>query len=186
MSTITQLQPTASPAGDWIPSPLTRLTVDQYEAMIESDVLTDDDRVELINGYLVDILPPKRPHMIACDGIDCLLGPMVPAGWHLMAHGPVRLTGTDSEPQPDFSVVRGKAKDYPVEPPAGRDLALVVEVSSATKTKDRERADVYGPAGIPVYWIVNLVDRQVEVYTQPGSDGYRSAPCTWMEKAYRS
>ena len=166
MSTIAPTQPITSPAADWIPSPLMRLTVAQYEALIDADVLTEDDRVELINGHLVNILPPKRPHVIACDRIGRLLGPIVPTGWHLMPDVPVQLPATSLEPQPDVAVVRGRPEDYPLKPPAASDLSLV-EVSSATKTKDRKRADVYGGAGIPVYWIVNLIDRQVEVYTGP-------------------
>ena len=144
------------------------LTLEQYGALIEADVLTEDDRVELVDERLEPILPPKRPHVIACDSIGPLLGPIVPSGWHLMTDGPCDWPTTRSRPQPDFAVVWGKSRDYPIDPPAASDLALVVEVSSATRRKDRKRAAIYGGAGIPGYWRVDLIDRQVEVYELDG------------------
>jgi Uma2 family endonuclease len=170
MSTITTPIRTR-PAADWIPSPLVRFTVDQYEALIESGIFTERDRFHLINGLLVAKLPPKRPHMIACDKVSHMLERTIPGGWHVMPDGPVRLP-PGSEPQPDFAVVRGKPEDYPVHPPEAASLALVVEVSFSTLEEDRKMAAVYGAALIPVYWIVNLVDRQVEVYTGPDAYGY--------------
>jgi Uma2 family endonuclease len=170
MSTLTT--PTRPrPAADWIPSPLARLTVDQYEALIDSGVFTERDRFQLINGLLVAQVPKKRPHMIACDKVGHMLERTIPAGWHVMPDGPVRLP-PGSEPQPDFTVVRGKPEDYPIHPPAAAALALVVEVSFSTLDDDHNMAAVYGAALIPVYWIVNLVDRQVEVYTGPDAYGY--------------
>jgi Uma2 family endonuclease len=109
--------------------------------------------------------------MIACDKVGHRLERTIPAGWHVMPDGPVRLP-PGSEPQPDFAVVRGKPEDYPILAPQAAALALVVEVSYSTLDDDRHMAAVYGAARIPVYWIVNLVDRQVEVYTGPDAYGY--------------
>ena len=100
MSTITRRPP---PPPGWIPSPLARLTVDQYEALIDSGVFTERDRFHLINGLLVAEVPKKRPHMIACDKVGHLLERTIPGGWHVMPDGPVRLP-PGSEPQPDFAV----------------------------------------------------------------------------------
>jgi Uma2 family endonuclease len=69
-------------------------------------------------------------------------------------------------------LVRGKARDYVDRHPGSADIALVVEVADSSLAKDRRRTRIYGPGAIPVYWIVNLVDRQVEVYSDPGPDGY--------------
>jgi len=158
-------------AADWIPSPLARFTVDQYEAMVNSGVFTERDRFHLVNGLLVAQVPKKRPHMIACDRTGHMLERTIPGGWHVMPYGRVRLP-PGSEPQPDFAVVRGKSEDYPTRAPEAAALALVVEVSFSTLDDDRNMAAVYGAARIPVYWIVNLVDRQVEVYTGPDAYGY--------------
>ncbi len=168
MSTITRRPP---PPPGWIPSPLARLTVDQFEALIDSSVFTERDRFHLINGLLVAEVPKKRPHMIACDKVGHLLERTIPGGWHVMPDGSVRLP-PGSEPQPDFAVVRGKPEDYPILAPEAAALALVVEVSFSTVGDDRNMAAIYGAAKIPVYWIVNLVDRQVEVYTDPDAYGY--------------
>ncbi len=98
----------------------------------------------------------------------------------------MRILGLASMPEPDRSVARGSIRDYGGRHPGPDELALVVEVSDSSPDADRKMAEVYGQARIPVYWIVNLVDGQVEVYSDPGRDGYRSqevlAPamcCAW-------
>ena len=68
--------------------------------------------------------------------------------------------------------MRGKARDHVDRHPGPADIALVVEVADRSLAKDRRRTRSYGPAGIPVYWIVNLVDRRIEVYSNPVPDGY--------------
>ena len=101
---------------------------------------------------------------------------ILPAGrYHAGAAKPVRLPGRDSEPEPDRCIARGTIRDYADQHPGPDEIALIVEVADSSLADDRKlAAKVYGPAGIPVYWIVNLVDRQVEVYTDPGPLGYRS------------
>jgi Putative restriction endonuclease len=81
-----------------------------------------------------------------------------------MVETPVRIPEYH-EPEPDVALARGDAKDYTNRHPGPADLALVVEVSKSSLTEDRQMANIYGPAGIPVYWIVNLTAPQVEVYT---------------------
>jgi Uma2 family endonuclease len=147
------------------------LTVDQYEALIDSGVFTERDRFTLINGILVPKLPPKRPHVIACAEVGRILERAVPGGWRVLPDGPVRLP-PGSAPQPDFAVVRGTPEDHPVHPSEAAALVLVVEVSFSTLDDDRNMAAVYGAALIPVYWIINLVDRQVEVFTGHDAYGY--------------
>ena len=86
----------------------------------------------------------------------------------------MRIPGRAGMPEPDISVVRGRSREY-TEQPAGSDVALVVEIADKSLTFDRtEKLTSYALGGIPVYWIVNLVDRQVEVYSNPGPDGYRT------------
>jgi Uma2 family endonuclease len=102
-----------------------------------------------------------------------------PPGWYIRGAKPVRIPGRagrrDSKPEPDRCVVRGTILDYSRRTPGPADVGLVVEIADTSLVEDRRYAtDLYGPARIPVYWIVNLVDRQVEVYTNPGPGGYRS------------
>jgi Uma2 family endonuclease len=89
---------------------------------------------------------------------------------------PVRLTGQATKNEPDRCIVRGSARDYLGGDPGPGDIALLVEVADSSLTDDRELADqVCGPAGVPIYWIINLVGRQVEVYTGPAPGGYASS-----------
>ena len=116
------------------------------------------------------------PHRVADELCGAELDRVVPADrYHVPGAKPVRLPGRDSEPEPDRCVVRGTIRDYEDHHPGPDEIALIVEVADSSLADDRTLATkVYGPAGIPVYWIVNLVDRQVEVYTNPSPAGYLS------------
>jgi Uma2 family endonuclease len=147
---------------------LYRLTVEEYEQIAG---FLDDDRVELIDGYLVKKMVKNPPHVVACARVVGSLTRIVPGGWHTRPGEPIRI-GRRTEPEPDVALARGSIDDYESAHPQPADIALVVEVSDTTVAKDRRRRRTYGPAGIPVYWIVNLATRRVEVYTGPSPDGY--------------
>jgi Uma2 family endonuclease len=169
---MTTTVPAALP--DWVPSPLYRLTVEQYEAMAEAGLFGERSRVHLINGCLVEKMTQNPRHAIADDLCGEALRLALPPGWYVRPGKPVRIPGLASMPEPDRSVARGSIRDYGGRHPGPADLALVVEVSETSLDEDRKMAEIYGKAGIPVYWIVNLVDGQVEVYSDPGLSGYRS------------
>jgi Uma2 family endonuclease len=91
---------------------------------------------------------------------------LVQAGWHVDTQEPI--TCEDSEPEPDVKVVRGAPRDYLNRHPGPQDVALVVEVTDSSLAQDRGlKKRLYAAARIPVYWIVNLLERQIEVYTDP-------------------
>jgi Uma2 family endonuclease len=175
MSTTT-LTKSRKPSSDrsWIPSSLYRLTLEQYEAMVATGIFTGRDKVQLINGYLVAKMTQNTPHATADDLCGDRLNRMIPRGWYVRVAKPIRLPSESSEPEPDRCVVRGGIRDYSARHPGPADLALVVEVADSSLDDDRMQADIYGRAGIPVYWIINLIDRQVEVYSNPGPSGYQS------------
>ena len=179
MSTITKFTPATPPAP---PSPISdlidasetlyRLSVEEYERLGE---FLDDPRVELIDGLLVAKMTQKPPHVVACELSREAIATVTPPGWHVREAKPIRLSR--SEPEPDFSLVRGKARDYVDRHPGPADIGLVVEVADSSLAKDRLRARSYGPSDIPIYWIVNLVDRQVEVYSEiPGRRATQRGP----------
>lgn len=178
MATIAPSQLKIGPAPavppDWIPRSLYRLTLDQYEAMAEAGILTTRDKVHLIDGLLVAQMTQNDPPSTA----DLLCGEelvrVLPLGWHVRSGKPIRIPGPgrDSKPEPDRSVARGQVRDYSRRSPEPADVALVVEVSESSLDDDRNQASIYGLAGIPYYWIINIVDGQVEVYSNPGPTGY--------------
>jgi Uma2 family endonuclease len=176
MSAIASTMPPPVPgASAWIPSRLYRMTVEEYEAMAASGALKERKHLHLINGLLVEKMTEHSPHAIADTLCGDELNRVTPPGWHVRSAHPIRLPNQWSEPEPDRCVVRGKARDYLKGHPGPGDIALVVEVSDSSLADDRKLAtEVYGPAGIPVHWIVNLIDRQVEVYTGRGPAGYAS------------
>jgi Uma2 family endonuclease len=139
--------------------------------MVSSGVFTKRDRLHLIDGILVAKMTKKPPHVIACEKTHDALQRTVGAGWRVMVEAPVQLS-EHSEPEPDLALARGTADDYPEHHPGPADVALIVEVGDSSLREDRQLVRVYGAAGVTAYWIVNLVDRWVEVYTGPRPDGY--------------
>jgi len=177
MSTITPLQSMTAPQPPWVPSPPTlyRLSIAQYEAMVASGVFTKRDRLHLINGFLVARMTEYPPHAAACDGVRLAIEALLPAGWYIRSDKPLKIPNSISVPEPDAVVARGTWRDYERRHPEPAQVPVVIEVSSSSLHEDRQMALVYGKGGVAVYWIVNLIDRQVEVHTDPGPDGYRKA-----------
>lgn len=166
---------TAEPAGPgWIPSPLYRFSLERYEELVDSGAFTTRDRFHLIDGYLVAKMTQNPSHNTADELCGEALRRVVPPGWYIRPSKPVRIPSRSSKPEPDRTVVRGTIRDYSRRDPDPPDVALIVEVSDSSLRADRELAQVYGGGGIAVYWIINLVDRQVEVYSDPHQAGYRS------------
>ncbi len=151
-----------------------RITVDEYERIIQAAALDDPDRVELIDGYLVDKMGKSAEHGYATKKTLKALEPLLLDGWTWRSEQPVRIPDHD-EPEPDITVVRGTDEDYEHRLPGPNDVSLLIEISLATLDRDRnEKLPAYARAGIRVYWIINLVDRQIEVYTEPGPVAYGS------------
>ena len=153
------------PATAVPPLPIARFSVEQYHRMLESGAFTEDDRLELIEGWVVHQTAKGPGHEYAVDQGEELLRACVPAGWHVRNQAPITLTS--SEPEPDLTVVRGDRGAYRQRHPVASEVALVVEVSDTSLETDRIKGKTYGRMGIAEYWIINLVDRCAEVYTQP-------------------
>jgi Uma2 family endonuclease len=185
MSTISTMPAApATPAGPSAPpslrpnspllSRLYHLTVLQYDRMVQDGVLEKRDRVELIEGLLVVKMSKKPPHVVAGkQGLDAL-SRVAPQGWHVAKGDPI-VASDWSEPEPDLALVRGRPRDYLQRQVTATEVALVVEIAESSLATDRsEMGRVYAASGIPFYWIVNLVDGQVEVYSGPGPAGYQN------------
>jgi Uma2 family endonuclease len=175
MSTITTTMPPVSGVPAWVPPRIHRMTVDEYERMVASGGIASRNRFHLIDGYLVDKMTHNPPHAVADERCGRELQQVMPHGWHLRAAKPVRLPAQHSEPEPDRCIVRGTIDDYAERHPGPEDAALVVEVADSSLSEDRAYAmNLYGPAGIPSCWIVDVQGRRVEVYGGPGPQGYAS------------
>jgi len=140
--------------------------------MARAGILDEDSNVELLEGWIVPKMPKHPPHDGTIDLLLFLLSQFLPSGWH--ARGQNVLLTDESEPEPDIAVVRGHPGSYRDRHPTGKDVGLVIEVAHATVARDRRKAKIYAQASVPHYWIVNLDDRQIEIYAQPSSKGKRS------------
>lgn len=147
-----------------------RFSVDQYHAMIRTGILTEDDPVELLEGWLVTKMPKNPPHSVVTQLTREALARILLSGWYVDAQEPI--TTADSEPEPDVVVVRGERRQYLDRHPSPQDVALVVEVADSSLQRDRSlKKRLYAAAEIPVYWIINLLNGQIEVYTDPSGPG---------------
>ena len=146
--------------------PVFPLSVEQYHAMIESGTLTDDDPVELIEGVLVFRMPKNPPHAMSVGHFQDFVPAKLAPGWIVRLQEP--LTLADGEPEPDVVIARGVRRDYSKRHPGPQDTGLVVEVADSTLARDRGmKLRSYARAGIAHYWIVNIPDRVIEMYSDP-------------------
>ena len=151
-----------------------RFTVEQYHKMIETGVLTENDRVELLEGYVVEKMPHDPLHDGTLQLVEDAVMALAPPGWCRLVQMVVTLTR--SEPEPDFVLARGTKRSFLGRHPGPAEIGLLVEVANTTLDSDREdKLPVYARAGVPVYWIVNVVDRQIEVFDSPSGEAYTNA-----------
>lgn len=134
--------------------------------MIQNGILTDDDPVELLEGWLVLKMPKKPAHTLTTQLTRDALARLLPAHWFINDQEPI--TTADSESEPDVVIVRGQRLHYANRHPSAHDIAIMIEVADATLQRNRSnKKRLYARAGISSYWIINLVERQIEVYTIP-------------------
>ena len=154
-------------------APRRLLTVDEYHRMGEAGILTDDDRVELIEGELVAMTPIGSEHIASTNALTRLLVLAVGDRGIVSVGNPVRLN-RHSEPQPDFAILKPR-DDYRKTLPRPEDTMLAVEVANTSLEYDRKvKLALYARGGIPEVWIVNLAAEEVEVYRSPAADNYTS------------
>lgn len=147
----------------------------EYEKLIDLGVFQPGEPIELIGGQLMVAEPQGAAHYTAIQktakALEAAFGP----GWVVRTQGPIGLDD-DSEPEPDVAVVPGTSDDYRSAHPSRP--ALTVEVAESSLGADRERkGSLYARAGLTDYWVLNLVDRVLEVYREPAADS--AAPFGW-------
>jgi len=174
----------AVPVGDGLPSDLAaeadlppvpaqflkRFAVEEYHELIDKGAFADDEAFELLEGWVVHKMGKNRPHSLVTQRLRDMVAELLD-GYYADAQEPI--TTSDSEPEPDLSVVRGCREDYTKQPLA-KDAPLVAEVSERSLARDRTlKKRIYARAKIPVFWIVNLIERQIEIYTEPSGPSKR-------------
>jgi hypothetical protein len=158
--------------------PLEPLTIEQVEQMVRHGILNEGAPVELIDGLLVrkdrgargdDPMTHNPVHAACLSRLLQVLSVAQTAGFHLRCQLPIALLPTRA-PEPDIAIIRGPPGDYGKRHPGPNDVAAVFEVADSSLEFDRTtKLRLYAAAGIPVYWIVNLIDQAVEVYERPNS-----------------
>jgi Uma2 family endonuclease len=159
-----------------------RFSVAEYHRLTELGFLTEDDNLELLEGYLVHKMARNPPHDGTLHRALKRLRAVVPAGWDIRVQLVVTLV--DSEPEPDIAIVREDPDGYTTRHPTIPDVGLLIEVADSTLQGDRlDKGRIYARAGIGCYWIINLPDKQVEVYTSPS--GPAATPAYSQRQDYR-
>ncbi len=150
-------------------APLTarRWTREEYDRLVGRGVF-DGEPLELIGGQLIVAEPKGTYHVASVGMVGSALRAALPPGWIVRDQSPVALDD-ESEPEPDVAVVPGSYADYLTEHP--QRPVLVVEVADSSLHFDRRhKGSLYARGGVQDYWVVNLVDRVLEVYRDPGPD----------------
>jgi Putative restriction endonuclease len=148
------------------PFPVYRFTVDQYHRMIETGILGENDKVELLEGWIVPKLPHNPPHDGTIWLAQTTLLAHLPPQWILRIQS--SLTLAESEPEPDLVIARGPGRRYVTSHPKAKDVALVIEVADTTLEFDREvKGRIYAQPPLPVYWVLNLQENILEEYSLP-------------------
>jgi hypothetical protein len=152
--------------------PMVPITVPMFRAMVRSGIIGEKEPVYLWKGRLARRMAPNRPHSIAVDRGRRALEAILPAGYHVQQGQPVAMRRQHSTPEPDLAVLRGRPEDYPQGFPTSADMPLVVEVADTSMALDRDQAGDLALEGVPVYLIVDLKGRRVEVRDHPRDGSY--------------
>jgi Uma2 family endonuclease len=156
-----------------IPIERKAFTVGEYEQMISAGVLSEDDRLELIEGEILAMSPIGGLHIQVVNRLNRLLVLLLKDQAVVSIQNPVRLR--HSEPQPDVAILRSTANDQPAGVPRASDVILVIEVADTSVALDRAvKIPLFGREGIPEAWLVDLAQGSIEVYRGPSPSGYRN------------
>jgi Uma2 family endonuclease len=176
MTVVVSKQPAQSDPASSAEPHAHRWTRDQYYRMAEAGIIGPEESVELIDGEIIDkVCPQKSPHALGVRLAEKALSIAFGSDYDIRSQLPLTISET-AEPEPDVLVAKGDARSFADHHPTPANTELVVEVADSSLAFDRgKKASMYAAAGVYDYWIVNLVDRQVEVLTEPvGEFGYRS------------
>ena len=149
-------------------------TVDEYHQMAETGILTEDDRVELINGEIIAMSPINSPHGGSVKRINALFTKLLAEEVIVSVQDPL-VVGDLSEPEPDIMLLKPQDDFYASAHPQPEDVYLLIEIADSSVRIDQEvKLPVYASAKVPEVWIVNLPEQQVEVYRSLMNNHYQA------------
>lgn len=155
-------------------------TADDYERMCETGILRENDRVELVGGEITQMAAVGRRHASSVNALNDSLTEQARRRYIVSVQNPIRLHDF-SEPEPDIALLVRRADFYRHRVPGVADVLLVIEVSDSSLEYDRRtKLPDYARSGIEEFWIVNLVNERIEIYTQPAGDRY--AKVSYVER----
>ncbi|MEM6321335.1 MAG: Uma2 family endonuclease [Bacteroidota bacterium] len=150
------------------------ISTEDYHKMAEVGILQPDDKIELLNGEIIKMSPIGSLHVGYVNILDELLSDALGKKVHVVVQSPVKLSSF-SEPEPDLVLLKRRKDHYLKRLPQPKDVHLIVEVADSTLEKDREvKAPLYAQANISEYWILNIPDEQLEIFTEPKDGKYQS------------
>ncbi|NEU71260.1 Uma2 family endonuclease [Hassallia byssoidea VB512170] len=148
-------------------------TVEEYHRMIDAGILTSNDKVELLEGRIIQMSPQKPPPAATTQRTSDYLKDILTDKAYVRMQLPITLS--TSEPEPDIAVVRIDAGTYSDHHPSAEEIFLLIEVAYTTLTFDKEeKAPIYARANILEYWILDIENRQVYIYRNPTTSGYKT------------
>lgn len=151
-----------------------RFTIEDYHRLTELGFFSEDDRVELIRGEIMQMAAKGTAHTNCCRDLLEELAGLVTGRAKLQCQDPIILS-PNSEPEPDFAILRKRADNYRFSLPQAEDVYFVIEIADSTLKYDREvKMLLYAEAGISDYWLFNLIDNHLETYSQPYHKGRNS------------
>ncbi len=144
-----------------------RFTIEEYHSLTEIGFFKEDDRVELIQGEIIEMAAKGTAHTVCCKKLIRELPRLLAGQATIQCQDPILLP-SGSEPEPDFAMVKNREDDYLASHPTPEDILLVIEIADSSLSYDREvKLPLYAEAGIADFWIVNLLENQLEVYNSP-------------------
>jgi Uma2 family endonuclease len=149
-----------------------RLNVSQYHQMNEAGILSENDRVELINGQIIEMSPIGRRHAACVDRINRLFSNILGIKVIVSVKNPIILNNL-SEPEPDIALLQPRADFYESGHPQPKDIFLLIEVADSSLEYDREvKIPLYASSGITEVWLVDIYEQVIIIYRYPSEDGY--------------
>ncbi len=147
-----------------------KFTIAEYHQLVDLGFFTENDRIELIRGEIIEMAPKRTPHSVCNSLLWKQLYELIGKQAEIRVQEPITLP-SNSEPEPDVVIANKKDDNYLSAHPTVEDIILVIEISDSTLKYDKEtKLSLYAEAGINNYWIINLVDNHLEVYSNPFAD----------------